>query len=162
LSEILVNVGDRVTGGQVIALTGNTDGGTGVSTGPHCHVGCLPPNFNINSNTYGRVNPRIYMTEYYEGDDDMSILDEPIQQVGGGTITLRQQLAEYRPHHIEITNKLDVIAEQTHESMLNDRTQVYALQDVLKNASPVDIAEALNAKQIAREVMDEISKIISA
>jgi hypothetical protein len=92
----------------------------------------------------------------------MSILDEPIQQVGGGTITLRQQLAEYRPHHIEITNKLDVIAEQTHESMLNDRTQVYALQDVLKNASPVDIAEALNAKQIAREVMDEISKIISA
>lgn len=162
LSEILVNVGDRVTGGQVIALTGNTDGGTGVSTGPHCHIGCLPPNFNINSNTYGRVNPRIYMTEYYEGDDDMSILDEPIQQVGGGTITLRQQLAEYRPHHIEITNKLDVITEQTHESMLNDRTQVYALQDVLKNASPVDIAEALNAKQIAREVMDEISKIISA
>jgi len=65
-SKLLVKTGDRVTRGQIIALTGNTDGGTNVSTGPHCHVGCLPPNFNLNTNTYGRVNPRIYMTDYWE------------------------------------------------------------------------------------------------
>lgn len=68
LSLILVVPGQRVKRGDIIALTGNSDGGTGVSTGPHCHVGCLPPNFNINSSTYGRVNPRIYMTEHWDGE----------------------------------------------------------------------------------------------
>lgn len=63
-SKLLVKAGERVVRGQVIALTGNTDGGTGISTGPHCHVGCLPHNFDLGSSTYGRVNPRLYMTEY--------------------------------------------------------------------------------------------------
>jgi len=72
LSEILVTNGQRVVRGQIIALTGNTDGNTGVSSGPHCHVGCLPYNFDLSSNTYGRVNPRIYMTDYYEGDEFMT------------------------------------------------------------------------------------------
>lgn len=67
LSRLLVKVGDRVVRGQVIALTGNSDGGTGVSTGPHCHVGALPPNFDLNTPTYGRVNPRRYMTEHWTG-----------------------------------------------------------------------------------------------
>lgn len=66
LSRILVRNGQRVKAGDIIAYTGNTDGNTGVSTGPHCHVGCLPPNFNLNSNTYGRVNPRLYMTRYWD------------------------------------------------------------------------------------------------
>jgi hypothetical protein len=71
LSKLLVSSGQRVKRGDIIALTGNTDGGTGVSTGPHCHVGALPPNFNLNSSTYGRVNPRSYMTDYWE--------DEPVR-----------------------------------------------------------------------------------
>lgn len=66
LSEIYVNVGDRVKAGQIIALTGNSDGGTGVSTGAHCHVGCLPYNFNLGSSTYGRINPRTVMTAYFD------------------------------------------------------------------------------------------------
>lgn len=67
LSKLLVKTGQRVTAGQLIALTGADDGGTGVITGPHCHVGCLPPNFNLGTNTYGRVNPRLYMTRYWDG-----------------------------------------------------------------------------------------------
>lgn len=67
-SELRVKTGDRVRRGQVIALSGNTDGGTNVSTGPHCHVGCLPYNFNLNTNTYGRVNPRLHMTDYWEDE----------------------------------------------------------------------------------------------
>lgn len=66
LSKILVKTGQRVKAGQIIALTGNSDGNTGISTGPHCHVGCLPYNFNLNTNTYGRVNPRLYMTKYWD------------------------------------------------------------------------------------------------
>lgn len=68
LSKILVANGARVKRGQIIALTGNTDGGTNISTGPHCHVGALPPNFNLNTNTYGRVNPRLYLTDYWEDE----------------------------------------------------------------------------------------------
>jgi hypothetical protein len=68
LSKIYVKAGQQVRRGDIIALTGNSDGGTGVSTGPHCHVGALPPNFNLGSSTYGRVNPRIYMTDYWDGD----------------------------------------------------------------------------------------------
>jgi len=65
LLDFNVKAGDRVAPGQIFARTGNTDGGTNVSTGPHCHVGCLPWNFNLNSNTYGRVNPRLYMTKHW-------------------------------------------------------------------------------------------------
>lgn len=67
-SRLLVNTNDRVRAGQVIALTGATDGGTGVITGPHCHVGALPPNYNLNDGSYGRVNPRLYMTRYWDSD----------------------------------------------------------------------------------------------
>ncbi|UKA69592.1 M23 family metallopeptidase [Arthrobacter sp. FW306-06-A] len=66
-SELLVRTGDRVTGGQVIALSGADDGGTHVITGPHLHVGCLPPNFDLGTSTYGRVNPDIYLTKYWAG-----------------------------------------------------------------------------------------------
>jgi hypothetical protein len=67
-SELRVREGDRVKRGQVISLSGNSDGGTNVSTGPHCHVGCLPYNFNLNTNTYGRVNPRLFMTDYWDDE----------------------------------------------------------------------------------------------
>jgi hypothetical protein len=64
MDQVYVSAGQRVRAGQVIGTTGATDGGTKVITGPHLHVGCLPPNFNLNTNTYGRVNPDIYLTDY--------------------------------------------------------------------------------------------------
>lgn len=82
-SKLLVSTNQRVKRGQIIALSGNTDGGTNISTGPHCHVGCLPYNFNLNSNTYGRVNPRLFMTDYW--DDEVGSIEstgttKPIQE----------------------------------------------------------------------------------
>lgn len=75
-SRLLVSTGDRVAPGQIFALSGNTDGGTHVITGPHSHVGCLPPNFNLGTSTYGRVNPRIYMTEYFDGEGTVEVSAE--------------------------------------------------------------------------------------
>lgn len=66
LSVMYVKSGERVSAGQIIALTGATDGNTGVITGPHCHVGVLPWNYNLNTSTYGRVNPRLYLTDYWQ------------------------------------------------------------------------------------------------
>lgn len=61
LSRVLVKEGDKVRKGQVIALSGNSGTAT---TGDHCHVEALPPNWNTYNGTYGRVDPRIYFTEY--------------------------------------------------------------------------------------------------
>ena len=80
-SELRVKTGQRVKRGQVIALSGNTDGGTNVSTGPHCHVGCLPFNFNLNTNTYGRVNPRLFMTDYWDDEANSSASIGPAGEI---------------------------------------------------------------------------------
>jgi hypothetical protein len=91
LSELLVKTGDKGKRGDIIALTGNTDGGTNVSTGPHCHVGVLPPNFNLNTNTYGRVNPDLYLTDYWEDEEtqeDELSADMPMKSKDGKNVTL--------------------------------------------------------------------------
>lgn len=55
-SELLVSLGDRVTAGQRIALSGNT----GYSTGPHCHFQlCVNTQFPVDI-SYSR-DPRDYL-----------------------------------------------------------------------------------------------------
>lgn len=61
LSRALVREGDRVKKGQIIALSGNSGTAT---TGDHCHIEALPPYWNTFNGTYGRVDPRLYFTEY--------------------------------------------------------------------------------------------------
>ena len=63
LSETLVSVGDRVKQGDIVAKSGNTGKWT---TGPHCHLEVLPPVYNLRTDTYGRENPVLYCTAYWE------------------------------------------------------------------------------------------------
>lgn len=42
-SQLQVRVGQKVFQGEIIAMSGNTDGGTGGSTGPHCHFELRKP-----------------------------------------------------------------------------------------------------------------------
>jgi len=81
MDKIYVQPGQRVRRGQVIGTTGATDGGTGVISGPHLHVGCLPPNFNLNTNTYGRVNPDLYLTDYPDETGTINVQSESITPV---------------------------------------------------------------------------------
>jgi hypothetical protein len=60
-------VGARVKKGQVIGFSGNSGTAT---TGPHCHVEALPPAWDWNNGTYGRVNPELFFDEY---PDEMTI-----------------------------------------------------------------------------------------
>lgn len=55
LSRVNVKVGQRVRRGDIIAWSGNT----GASTGPHDHFECMPPRWNFQNGTYGRINPDI-------------------------------------------------------------------------------------------------------
>lgn len=62
LSQTGINVGDRVTRGEIVAQTGNT----GFSTGPHLHLEVLPNNWNVLARWYGRVNPELYIGKAVE------------------------------------------------------------------------------------------------
>lgn len=57
LSQTGINVGDRVTRGEIVAQTGNT----GFSSGPHLHLEVLPPNWNVLGRWYGRLNPEQFI-----------------------------------------------------------------------------------------------------
>jgi len=124
LSRVLVKQGDRVKRGQVIAITGNSGG----STGPHCHVGCLPPGYDLNTPTFGRVNPRIYMTEYYEDiptktEDDEKMLflmkapNDSRVWIGDGIVrrhipdpqTLEDIRYRFRIGELKLANKGEII-----------------------------------------------------
>lgn len=59
LSETVVNNGDWVTQGQIIGYVGET----GNATGPHLHFSMFPPGYDLESPTYGTVNPDIYLNQ---------------------------------------------------------------------------------------------------
>ena len=63
LSDSIVPVGAKVKKGQLVAKSGNS--GTATS-GPHCHIEALPPNWDWDNGVYGRVDPESYFTEWPE------------------------------------------------------------------------------------------------
>lgn len=63
MNATIVNVGDRVTKGQVIGYLGET----GLASGPHLHFEIMPPGYVMNgSPTYGRVNPADWLEGHKE------------------------------------------------------------------------------------------------
>lgn len=63
LSKTDRNKGDRVKQGDIIGISGNTGKWT---TGAHCHFEAMADGWNIHSSTYGRINPEVFCTRYWE------------------------------------------------------------------------------------------------
>lgn len=61
LSRIDVKAGQTVQAGTVVGAIGST----GLSTGPHLHLGLVPPNPNWNNRAWGAIDPQPYITEPY-------------------------------------------------------------------------------------------------
>lgn len=57
LSSIKILVGQTVSKGQLIALSGNT----GISTGPHLHFGIKPNDPDMQNGYYGKIDPLPYL-----------------------------------------------------------------------------------------------------
>lgn len=70
LSKLEVTVGQHVTKGQEIGLSGDTGL---VSEGPHLHFGIRPKNPNMNNGFYGKVDPSYYLGLSDDINRDLSI-----------------------------------------------------------------------------------------
>jgi len=187
MDQIYVSAGQRVRRGQVIGTTGATDGGTGVITGPHLHVGCLPPNFNLNTNTYGRVNPDLYLTDYPDEtgtintqsatitpieEDDMPSLDEIARAVWSYKNADIEQRDAYQvlrdipgdtvtkqvPHKDPVTGQDD--GQTTSIATMAGYFDFQAVQTRLGQQSPAVTAAQINAAGVAAQVRDELVKLL--
>lgn len=57
LSQTSVTIGDEVSSGQTLGLSGNT----GITTGPHLHFGIRPNHFDPYNGYHGMINPLPYL-----------------------------------------------------------------------------------------------------
>lgn len=181
-SRVLVKAGDRVVAGQVIAITGNTDGNTGISTGPHCHVGCLPWNYNLGSNTYGRVNPRTYMTKHWDGGN-ISLASTSVALTPQSTITPLTPTKEgflmdlSYEDQVEVRDNLRKLVKAADEEKLfdagvnekvdelvgNARKTFWNTQEaklLLANTPAPQLAAQIDAAGLAAAVRDELIELL--
>lgn len=86
LSRMLVKVGDRVEKGEEIAKSGNT----GLSIGPHLHLGIKPENADLNNGYFGKINPLPFLGIEEEKDieDSVQVLSWNVDVKKGETVTL--------------------------------------------------------------------------
>lgn len=66
VGKLEVKSNERVEAGQIVGLAGEEN----------CQVAALPWRFNRSSRTAGRVNPRLYQTEYWPNEADSAHLSE--------------------------------------------------------------------------------------
>lgn len=73
LSQPSVDIGQKVSKGEIIGLSGNT----GLSTGPHLHFAILPKNPDFDNGYFGKVDPLAYLNLNTQG--------QPAQVAGTST-----------------------------------------------------------------------------
>jgi hypothetical protein len=131
-SEIEVNANDRVEGGQIIALAGEEN----------VHVGALPWRFNLSSRTAGRVNPRLYQTEYWPNGVESESEDTPVVPTQTETPVApkrsRRSAKSATPVVSEPIASPPIDATFTHDAAADSAPIDATLSDVAPPAAPVD------------------------
>lgn len=69
LTDTIINIGQKVTQGQLIGHSGATGNTMGTTPQPHLHFEFIAKPVNINNGYYGRVNPSKYLSGSTAGDD---------------------------------------------------------------------------------------------
>lgn len=151
LSDSIAEVGAYVRKGDIIALSGNSGTAT---TGPHCHVETLPPNWDFNNGTYGRVNPEIYFDEYWDGIAAQGTITQPPEEDFLATLSTEEKDALFQALARIDTAASDLPRKQYWEDLIQ------ATARIDQKASAPDIAAQINAAGIAVEVRDELVKLI--
>lgn len=147
-SAAWMNVGDRVTEGQQIGLSGGTGG-----VAPHLHVEAL---IDLSYKTgggliYGRTNPE----PYFGGIAAMGETITPLSEEDFlATLSTEEKNALF-----EALARIDRKAEQLPVAQYwNDL--IYATARIDQKAAAPDIAAQLNAAGIAEQVRDELVKLL--
>ena len=110
-----------------------------------------------------------YQSTTPQEEDDVSaqeVMEYKLTRTDGQEARVADVLASVGPDLAKLDTimaKLDLMAPEITESMINDRKQVYALEDLraaLANLPAADLAAQINAAGVAAEVRDELVKLI--
>lgn len=96
LIRTVVNQGQWVKRGEIIAYSGNTRSPGGATFPDHLHWECMPPRWNVNNGTYGRVDPYRYVKGHFSAAVDPTQLEptKPNHRKNGPQVSFQRSRPE--------------------------------------------------------------------